>query len=57
MAYHIVDSDLGHTHSKQQLDKNLKIHFASPSKSTDKKEEEKKKDAGDDLSVCVFRVT
>ena len=42
-AYHIVNSDPGHTRSKQQLDKTLKITFASLSKSTDEKEKEKKK--------------
>ena len=44
MAYHIVNSDPGHTRSKQQLDKTLKITFASLSKSTDEKEKEKKKE-------------
>ena len=42
-AYHIINSDLGYTHSKQQLDKYLKITFATPSKTTDEKEKEKKK--------------
>ena len=41
-AYHI-NSDPGHAPSKQQLDKNLKITFASPSKGNDQKEKEKKK--------------
>ena len=41
-AYHIVNSDPGHTRSKQQLDKTLKIIFASVSKSTDEKGKEKK---------------
>ena len=38
-AYHIIDSDPGHTLWKQQLDKYLKITFASPPKSTDEKGE------------------
>ena len=42
-AYHIVNSDPGHTRSKQQLDKTLKIIFASVSKSTDEKGKEEKK--------------
>ena len=42
-AYDIVNSDPGHTRSKQQLDKTLKITFASLSKSTDEKEKQKKK--------------
>ena len=42
-AHHIVNSDPGHTRSKQQLNKTLKVTFASLSKSTDKKEKEKKK--------------
>ena len=32
MADHINNSNSGHTRLKQQLDKNLKITFASPSK-------------------------
>ena len=40
-ACHINNSDPSHTRLKQQLDKNLKITFASPSKSA----EEKKKDS------------
>ena len=42
-AYHIINSNPGHTCSKQQLDKYLKITFVSPSKSTDEKEKKKKK--------------
>ena len=40
IAYHI-NSDPGYTHLKQQLEKNLKITFTSPSKNTTKKEKEK----------------
>ena len=45
-AYHIFNSNPGHTCPKQQVEKYLKITFASPSKSTDekKKRKEKKKD-------------
>ena len=32
MAYHINNSDPGHTRLKEQLKKNLKITFISPSK-------------------------
>ena len=42
MGYHIINSDPGHTHSKQQLDKYLKITFTSLSKSSDEKKKEKK---------------
>ena len=42
-AYHIINTDPGQTHSKQQLNKNLKITFASPSKNTDENEKDKKK--------------
>ena len=42
-AYHIVNSDPGHTRPKQQLDKTLKIIFASVSKSTDEKGKHTKK--------------
>ena len=42
-SYRIINSDLGHTRSEQQLDKALKITFASPSKSTDEKEKEREK--------------
>ena len=42
-AYHIINTDPGHTHSKEQLDQTLKITFASLPKSTDKKKKEKKK--------------
>ena len=43
MAYHIINSDPGHTRWKQRWDKYVKITFASPSKSIDEKEKEKKK--------------
>ena len=43
MAYHIINSDLGHTCSKQQFHKTLKITFASLSRKSDKKEKKKKK--------------
>ena len=42
-ADHIINSDPGHTLSKQQLDKYLKKNFASSFKSTDEKETKKKK--------------
>ena len=38
----INNSDPGHTHLKQQFDKNLKITFASPPGKGDEKEKEKK---------------
>ena len=41
-AYHIINSDPGHTRSKQELDKTLKITFASLSRKSDKKEKRKK---------------
>ena len=41
IAYHINNSDPGYTRLKQQLEKNLKINFTSPSKNTTKKEKEK----------------
>ena len=44
-AYHIINSDPGKTRSKQPLDKNLKITFASLPKSTGKKKKEKKKES------------
>ena len=42
-AYHIINSDPGHTRSKQQLDKTLKITFASLSRKSDQKEKKGKK--------------
>ena len=42
-AYHIINSDPGHTRSKQELDKTLKLTFVSLSKSTDEKEKAEKK--------------
>ena len=42
-TYHSINSDPVHTRSKRQLDKNLKITFTSPSKSTDEKEKVGKK--------------
>ena len=42
-AYHITHSDPGHTCSKQQLDKTLKITFTSLSRKSDEKEKKKKK--------------
>ena len=53
-AYHIINSDPGRMRSKQQLDKTLKITFASLSRKSDEKEKKKKQEVGDDLSVCVF---
>ena len=41
IVYHINNSDPGYTRLKQQLEKNLKITFTSPSKNTTKKEKEK----------------
>ena len=41
-AYHTINSDPGHTGSKQQLDKTLKINFASLSRKGDEKEKRKK---------------
>ena len=42
-AYHIVNSNPGHTRSKQQLDKTLKVTFASLSRKSDEKEKMKKR--------------
>ena len=42
-AYHIINSDPGHTRSKQQLDKTLKITFASLSRKNEEKEKKKNK--------------
>ena len=42
-AYHIIDSDPGHMRSKQQLNKTLKITFASLSRNGDENEKKKKK--------------
>ena len=42
MAYHFINSDPGHTRSKQQLDKTSKINFASLPRKSDKKEKKKK---------------
>ena len=42
-VYHIINSDPGHTRSKQQLDKTLKITFATLSRKSDEKEKKKKK--------------
>ena len=43
MTYHIGNSDPGHMHLKQQLEKNMKITFTSPSKNSAEKEEKKKR--------------
>ena len=43
MTYHIGNSDPGHMYLKQQLEKNMKITFTSPSKNSAEKEEKKKK--------------
>ena len=45
-AYHIINSDPGHTHSNQQLDKNLKITFAIPPKSADENEKGRERERG-----------
>ena len=42
-AYHIINSDPGHTRPMQQLDKTLKITFASLSRKSDEKEKKKKR--------------
>ena len=42
-TYQVINSNPGHTRSKQQLNKNFKITFASPSKSTGEMEKEKEK--------------
>ena len=42
MAYYISKSDPVYTRIKLQLEKNMKITFASPSKSNARKEEKKK---------------
>ena len=55
-AYHIINSDLGQTRSKQQLDKTLEITFASQSRKSDEKEKKKKQEVGDDWSVCVINI-
>ena len=41
----MINSDPDRTRSKQQFQKNLKMTFASLSKSTDKKEKEEKRKA------------
>ena len=51
-AYHINYSDPGHNCSKQQLDKNLKITFASPSKNV---AEKKKENNGNCKAFCIIR--
>ena len=40
-VYHIINSDPGHMRSKQQLDKTLKITFASLPSESDEKEKKK----------------
>ena len=60
-AYHIINSDPGHTQSNQQLDKNLKITFAIPPKSADEnekgrereREREKKKPIAKPFALCA----
>ena len=42
IAYHIINSDPGHTRLKQQMDKTLKITFASLSRKKVEKENKKK---------------
>ena len=42
-AYHIINSDHGHTRSKQQLYKTLEITFANLSRKSDEKTKKKKK--------------
>ena len=42
-AYYMINSDPGHTHSNQQLDKTSKITFVSLSRKSDEKEKKKKK--------------
>ena len=42
-AYHIINSDPGHAHLKQHLDKILKITFAILSRKSNEKEKKKKK--------------
>ena len=41
-AYHIINSNPGHTRSKQQRDKTSKITFASLSRKSDQKEKKMK---------------
>ena len=41
-ANNVNNSDHGHTHLKQQLEKNLKITSASPSKNAVERKKEKK---------------
>ena len=48
--YQINNSDSGHTRSKAQSDKNLKITFASPSKNA---LEKKKENDGNCKAFCV----
>ena len=52
IAYHIIDSDPGHTRSKQQLDKNFKITFTRPSKNT--AEKENKNNTGKYKALCAW---
>ena len=51
MAYHINNSDFGHMHLKQQLDKSFKINFATPSENAVEKKKEGEQEVGDNLSV------
>ena len=51
-AYHIINSDPGHTLSKQQKDENLNITFASPFKITHEKNKETKNNC---KAFCVTR--
>ena len=41
-AYHIINSDPGHTRLKQQLDKILRMTFTNLSRKSDEKEKKKK---------------
>ena len=53
-CYHIINSDPGHTHSKQQSSKYLKTTLSVLSKSTNEKENEKKKRKGNCKRFALY---
>ena len=53
-AYHIINSDPGDTHSKQQSSKYLKTTLSVLSKSTNEKENEKEKKERQLQAFCVI---
>ena len=53
MAYHINDSDPGHTCLEQQLKKNVKVTFASFSEKGKEKKKEQEKQKDNCKAFCV----